>query len=311
MIRYHKIIRGGITEATSDEANVVVYSCLNELDRQEAIEKLGLDAHDLESALDPDEISRIEYYEDGRYFIIWKEALQARFDESLRFDVLSVGIFLEPGRISFVTSAPEMYFSPREFRGIDSPRDALLRYLQATVRHYLEHLKGIKLITTDIQTKINTSMENKYLLQMFSLSESLVYYMNAIEANELVMTKLNVNAKKLQFTEDQQELLDDIRLDNQQCSRQAETYSTVLSGLMDARGNIINNNMNLLLRDLTLLNVIFLPLNLIASIGGMSEYSMMTQGIPWPLSYLLFLLGMVALGLITWMVLTRLLRRRY
>lgn len=311
MIKYYKISNRQIAESTHHDAQVVVYICQDESERQVAIEQLGLDAHDVESALDPDEISRIEYYEEGRTFIIWKEALQARFDESLRFDVLSVGIFLEPNRISFVTSGDIIYFSPREYKGIESPADVFLRYLQATTRHYLEHLKGIKLITGEIQSKINTSMENKYLLQMFALSESLVYYMNAIESNELVMTKLNVNQKKLALTEDQQELLDDIRLDNQQCSRQAQTYSTVLSGLMDARGNIINNNMNLLLRDLTLLNVIFLPLNLIASIGGMSEYSMMTKALDWRVSYALFFVGMIALGVVTWMILTRLLRRRH
>jgi len=40
---------------------------------------------------------------------------------------------------------------------------------------------------------------------------------------------------------------------------------------------------------------VFLPLNLIASIGGMSEFSMMTAGVPWWVSYPLFLTAM-ALG---------------
>ena len=186
----------------------------------------------------------------------------------------------------------------------------LLRFLLATTRHYLEHLKGIKLITSELQAKINTSLDNKYLLQMFALSESLTYYMNAIEGNELVLTKLHVNQRRTKMSERQTDLLDDIRLDNQQCSRQAQIYSDVLSGLMDARGNIVNNNMTTLLRDLTLINIIFLPLNLIASIGGMSEYSMMTRAMDWRVSYAVFFVGMVALGWLTWMVLVRLLGKR-
>ena len=54
----------------------------------------------------------------------------------------------------------------------------------------------------------------------------------------------------------------------------------------------MNNSMNNLLRKLTLINVVFLPLNLIASIGGMSEFSMMTAGVPWWVSYPLFLTAM-------------------
>jgi magnesium transporter len=58
--------------------------------------------------------------------------------------------------------------------------------------------------------------------------------------------------------------------------------------------------MNVLLKNLTLINVVFLPLNLLASIGGMSEFSMMTTGIDWKLSYSLFMLAMVVLGWVTW-----------
>jgi len=39
--------------------------------------------------------------------------------------------------------------------------------------------------------------------------------------------------------------------------------------------------------------VVFLPLNLIASIGGMSEFSMMTAGTPWWIAYPLFLVAML------------------
>lgn len=48
-------------------------------------------------------------------------------------------------------------------------------------------------------------------------------------------------------------------------------YSTVLSRIIDARGNIISKNMNVLLKNLAIINVISLPLHLLASIGGMPE----------------------------------------
>lgn len=114
---------------------------------------------------------------------------------------------------------------------------------------------------------------------------------------------------RLGFSESHIELLDDIILENKQASRQAHIYSSVLSGLMDARGTIVNNNMNVLLKNLTLINIVFLPLNLIASIGGMSEWSMMTQGMNWKVSYGLFSAGMVTLGWLTWFVMTRFISR--
>jgi magnesium transporter len=60
-----------------------------------------------------------------------------------------------------------------------------------------------------------------------------------------------------------------------------------------------------LLKKLTLINVIFLPLNLLAGIGGMSEYSAMTEGIPKWASFSLFCLAMCALGWLGWVLLVR------
>ena len=194
-------------------------------------------------------------------------------------------------------------FSAKEFQGASSSVDILLRFLLYTVHHYLGHLKMIKQLTIELESKISSAMENRYLLQMFSLSESLIYYLNAIEANGAVLVKLRTAVEKLGLSKERIEFLDDIMLDNQQCARQAQIYSTVLSGLMDARGTIINNNMNVLLKNLTLINVIFLPLNLIASILGMSEFSMMMQGVDWRLAYFLFSLGMIVVGWGTWLIL--------
>jgi magnesium transporter len=150
-------------------------------------------------------------------------------------------------------------------------------------------------------------MENVYFLKLFDLSENLVYYINAIEANGGVLAKLRDHANKLELSIRQIAFLDDVILENKQCVRQAQIYSTVLSGLMDARGNIINNNMNILLKNLTLINVIFLPLNLLASMGGMSEFTTILEEfhINWRVGYLLFSIAMVVMGCIMWETLKR------
>jgi magnesium transporter len=309
MIKSYSIENRLIVEAPPEDAALRIFICENEEDRKRTDDELKLDRHDVDSALDPEEVPRIEFDEDWMY-IIWKRPLNVTFDQRLRFDVASIGILMEAGRLSIITDSDDITFPQKVYRNVESTTDVLLWLLHSIIRHYMEHLKGIKQITTELQSKINKSMDNTYLLQMFALSESLTYYMNAIESNELVLTKLHVNAKKVGISDRQLDLLDDIRLDNQQCARQAEIYSAVLSGLMDARGSIINNNMTSLLRDLTLLNVIFLPLNLIAGIGGMSEFSMMTTGTDWRISYGFFVTGILTLGLLLWAVLTRLLRRR-
>jgi magnesium transporter len=131
---------------------------------------------------------------------------------------------------------------------------------------------------------------------MFNLSESLVYYINALHSNGAVLTRLRNHAEKKHYSSDCLGLIDDMIIENNQCYKQAEIYSTVFAGLMDARGNLVNNSTNNLLRKLTLINVVFLPLNLVAGIGGMSEYSMMTAPLPWWWSYTALIVAMLGMG---------------
>jgi magnesium transporter len=68
---------------------------------------------------------------------------------------------------------------------------------------------------------------------------------------------------------------------------------------MDATVGFININQNKDIKRLTIISVIFMPLNLLAGVGGMSEYSMMTQGLPWEASYAIFTIGLVVVGWLT------------
>ena len=67
--------------------------------------------------------------------------------------------------------------------------------------------------------------------------------------------------------------------------------------LMDATIGFININQNQRVSQLTVLGMVFMPINILAGIGGMSEFSMMTEGIPWPIAYGAFVVGA---GLIGW-----------
>lgn len=73
--------------------------------------------------------------------------------------------------------------------------------------------------------------------------------------------------------------------------------------LMDAIVGFVNINQNKVIKQLTIISIIFMPLNFLAGVGGMSEYSMMTKGIPWPVSYTIFTVAMVLVGWITYVCL--------
>jgi magnesium transporter len=298
-----------LTPAGEDNGTVFIYSQPSEEERNQLLQQFHLDRLELEAINDPDEVPRLENIPDG-LLIIWKRPDNVSRGETVEFEVSSLGLVLGKDKAAVVVPRGEIPLTAREFKKVASTTDFLFRVLLHSIHHYQSHLKAIKMISADLQTKIVASMENKYLLQMFTLGESLVYYHNALEANGAILAKLRALSDRLKLTTEQVHFLDDAVIENQQAAKQAAIYEAVLSGLMDARGTIINNNMNVLLKNLTIINVVFLPLNLIASILGMSEFSMLTQGMNWWVSYGLFSLAMVLLGWLTWWWLVKVIERK-
>ncbi len=79
--------------------------------------------------------------------------------------------------------------------------------------------------------------------------------------------------------------------------------------LMDAVVGFININQNQRVNKLTKLSIVFMPINIVAGIGGMSEFSMMTQSIPWPIAYGVFTVTMGIVGWLTYLALRQAERR--
>ncbi|SEI70050.1 magnesium transporter CorA family protein [Pseudomonas sp. NFR16] len=309
MIKGHRLEAGALRECAEPDATVLWFSQPDAQERARLLERFQLDDHALASALDPDEVARIEFHPNG-LFMIWKRPENYSGQDSFCFDVSSFGLLLSHDQMVLICADDRQLGELDQHRPMQEPLDVLLQVLFNNIHHYLGHLKVIKLIARELQQQFNASMDSRHLVQMFNLSESLVYYINAIDSNGSVLTRLRNHAHKHHFSSDSLALIEDMIIENEQCHKQANIYSTVFASLMDARGNLVNNNTNNLLRKLTLINVVFLPLNLLAGIGGMSEYSMMTTPLPWWISYPALLVGMAGLGTAMVVVLKRMARIR-
>jgi magnesium transporter len=76
---------------------------------------------------------------------------------------------------------------------------------------------------------------------------------------------------------------------------------------LDAHLSISSYKINSVIKRLTVIMTIFMPLTVIAGIGGMSEWSMITgaTSADWFFSYLLFIFGLVVMGFVTYYVLKK------
>jgi magnesium transporter len=269
MLRRFEITTGRLAETEAPHAPVHVYIAPTETERRHLIDTLKLDEHTLNSALDPDELSRLEF-EPEHIAMIFKRPKNYSAEDAFLFKVASTGLFLFKDCLIIVMAEDAPIFEGKIFARVLSLPEVILRLIYRSIFHFLEHLKVINMISAELEMQINTAMENKHLLNLFTLEKSLVYYLNAITSNALLCEKLKNNAAKIGFTPENIEFLDDTIIENTQCHRQAEIYSHVLAGLMDARASIVSNNLNVLMKTLNVITIAIMVPTFVVSAFSMN-----------------------------------------
>jgi magnesium transporter len=271
MLRTYSLETGRITECYDGSGTILVYIAPDDNERRYLTGTLAIDEHTLSSALDPDELARLEFEPEHCALIYKRPRLyNASGQEEFFFRVASTGLFLFKTKLVMVVNEDVPLFEGKQFAKVASLPDVILRLINRATTNYLDNLKIINQITDDLEKKLSSSMENKYLLSLFNLEKSLVYYLNAINSNSMLIEKMKYNASKFGFSQESLEVLDDITIENNQCYKQAEIYSNILASLMDARASIISNNLNHLMKTLNIITIGIMVPTLVVSLFSMN-----------------------------------------
>lgn len=303
MLHEYSLMDGRISHDSGGTLPIDLYILPDEQERRHLIDDLEIDEHTLICSTDPDETPRIEY-EDNHTAIILKYPKNYSADDNFLFRVKSMGIFLFRDRVVVVVDDNvQLFTSARPARRIYSVQDVLLRILLQTIRHFESHLRVINMCSDEIEKEINETGNNRSLLKMFTLEKSLVYYINALSGNRRVIERIRTNNAKFDFTEDHIEMIEDLAIENRQFLDQAQVYSQVLSGLMDARAAFINNNLNVMMKNMNAIVIAVAVPTFCTGVFGMSELSMIAGAENWYFVYPLFITLMVMLGVFAfWLI---------
>ncbi len=270
-IKDHKLV-----ETDGKKAQVYVYTNPTADEQRFLIEQYQIDEHTLACALDPDELPRLEF-EPKHTVLIYKRPKNYSGKDQLEFKVASVGMFLFKDKLVIVLAEDIPLFVGKRFQSVSSIKDVFLKLIYNSISHYVEHLRIIHMISEEIEDKITDSMDNRYLLNLFSLVKSLVYYAEAITSNGFVFEKTRALAGRIGLDEKDVEMLDDIIVENRQCKTQADIYSNILAQLLDARASIVNNNLNQLMKKLNVVTIWMMVPTLVVSAYGMNVALPMAQ----------------------------------
>ncbi|MGH8046817.1 MAG: CorA family divalent cation transporter, partial [Chthoniobacterales bacterium] len=199
---FYRLVDGRPQPCEEHEARIIAYNNPGPAEAAELEARYNIDSHNLQSSLDPDEISRLEY-EPDHTAVIFKRPKSYCADDNFLLKVTSTGAFLYADQLVVVMPDDAPLFEGRASFPMNTLQDVILRLLYQAITHFDGHLKAINMLSDSIEKRLAKSMENKYLLNMFALEKSLVYILNSLSSNTSLCEKLRHSAGRLGFDEDQ------------------------------------------------------------------------------------------------------------
>ena len=287
MLKITKTTESQLIELTPDRIEVgawinLVRPSADELNAVEAITEAPQDF--IRSALDPEESSRIEI-EDNHILVLINVPIN-HDSHVYEYDTIPLGIIITPDYI--VTICQEY-------------NDVIQSFSETRFRSAMLFLKDLRQMTRrsdQIEQDLRKSMKNEELFQLLDLQKGLTYYSMSLRSNKVVVERLlrlcsNPQVSHIiKFREEDEELLDDVRVEYDQAIEMAQIQTDVLAGMMDAFASVISNNLNIVMKFLASITIVMAIPTMVASFFGMNV------PVPWegdPMGFVI--VSIVALGL--------------
>ncbi|WML54577.1 magnesium transporter CorA family protein [Neobacillus sp. PS3-12] len=228
----------------------------------------------IKDALDDEERPRIER-EDGQVYIIVDYPYITYDDSGFPiYETIPIGIVLTDDCLITVSLKDSPIMEDfrknrvKEFFTFKKTRFAL-QILFVISSYYLRYLKQINKKTNEIEREVHQSLKNKELYAFLALEKSLVYFTTSLKSNKVVLDKI-LRFNYLKMYDEDKDLLEDVIIEKTQAIEMAETYRSILSGMMNAFASIISNNLNIVMKFLTSITIILSFPTMVASFYGMN-----------------------------------------
>lgn len=144
-----------------------------------------------------------------------------------------------------------------------------LQILYKVATYYLVYLKKINKETDKAESKLQTDLKNEELMKLLSLEKSLVYFTTSLKSNELVMERL-LRGNYLKLYEDDKDYLEDAIIENKQAIEMVTITREILNGTTNTYASVISNNMNVVMKFLAAVTIVFSIPTIVSGIWGMN-----------------------------------------
>ncbi|MBN5643948.1 magnesium transporter CorA family protein [Staphylococcus aureus] len=247
-----------------------------EPDREEIenlMEQYNIPEDFIRDPLDSEESSRIEYDEDTGYslIIIDLPIVNSTNRSVLSFVTIPLGIIIGNGMIVTVCDAENEFLENLPKRDINLKFHSrfALEILTTIADHYNRNLRLLNKSRIRIEKELKNNITNKQLFKLMEVEKSLVYFLAALKGNDTIIKKLFRLPAIKRFEEDE-ELLEDLIIENNQAIETTELHQRILESITTSYASLLSNDMNTIMKTLTLFTVLLTLPTLVFSFFGMN-----------------------------------------
>ena len=145
--------------------------------------------------------------------------------------------------------------------------DLLLSLMLSTSVWYLKYLKQMNAMMQAAEQRLEQKMDNDELMRMMGLGKFLIYFITSLKGNATVLARLKMRLRTLPHDED---LLEDVEIETQQALDTASIYSDILERQQETYSSVIGNNLNRIMKTLTVVTILLMIPTVVAGYYGMN-----------------------------------------
>jgi magnesium transporter len=274
MLSYYKTIDGHIQQIPASEPGCWI-NCVAPSDEEinSLISDFQIEPDFFRAAMDEEESSHIDS-EDESTLVILDIPVIEKSGKNITYTTTPLGIILTQKNVITVATKENPIlneFSEDLIKGVQTNlKTRFLLYLMLRIAsRYLQYLKQIDKISNFIEKELRRSMRNSELIQLLDIQKSLVYFSSSLKGNEITIEKI-MRGRVIKLYEEDQDLLEDVLIEVKQAIEMSNIHLNILSGTMDAFASVISNNLNIVMKVLASITLLFSIPTVISGIYGMN-----------------------------------------
>ncbi len=158
----------------------------------------------------------------------------------------------------------------------DQPVDFLMTLMKNVALRFQEYLRSISSVSDEVEEQLYRNMSNSHLEDLMKLDKSLIFFSSSLQADQNLLEKIQENGMfDLNSAEDKR--LEYNIIEYRQASKMCELYISVNDKISASCSNILSNNMNIVVKRLTVITIVLSIPAMVFGFYGMNIKSLELQ----------------------------------